>query len=132
MPYDAMRQEMAWCDGFVLIGWDEPFAAAHVEAMSAGKPIVWALDGGIADLAIDGVHGFRVRPRNVSDAASAISRLLADRELRIRMGEEARRLYENQLTWSANAAATLSLLRQASDGAPRAGLESPAQAASSA
>ena len=62
LKHREVMQYMAWCDVFALIGGDEPFATVFSEAMSAGKPIVFASDGGITDVAKNGVHGLAVEP----------------------------------------------------------------------
>jgi glycosyltransferase involved in cell wall biosynthesis len=70
--------------------------------MSAGKPIVFASDGGITDVAKDGVHGFSVEPGDAPSAVSALDRLLADAGLRERLGRNAAAL-AGELTWAQNA-----------------------------
>lgn len=113
LPHTAVLQEMVWADAFVLAGWDEPFATVFLEAMSAGKPIVFASDGGIAEVAKDGVHGLAVPPRDAAALAAALERLLANREERLRMGAAAKALFESRLTWSHNAAQMAELFEQA-------------------
>jgi len=103
-PHREVLQEMVWADAFVLLGWDEPFATVFLEALSAGKPIVFASDGGIADVAEDGVHGLAVPPKDLEAAVAALDRILTDAAARLRMGEAARRLFETRLTWEQNAA----------------------------
>ena len=103
LPHRAFLAEMANCDLFALVGWEEPCATVYMNAMSAGKPIVCCSDGGITDVLEHGVQGFTVRPRDISQAAEAISRLLEDKSERQRMGEEGRKLHGERLTWDANA-----------------------------
>jgi glycosyltransferase involved in cell wall biosynthesis len=102
LKHREVMQNMAWCDVFALIGGDEPFATVFSEAMSAGKPIVFASDGGITDVAKDGVHGLSVEPGDKQSAVSALDRLLGDAELRARLGRAAGEL-ASQLTWAQNA-----------------------------
>jgi glycosyltransferase involved in cell wall biosynthesis len=102
LKHREVMQYMAWCDVFALIGGDEPFATVFSEAMSAGKPIVFASDGGITDVAKDGVHGLAVEPGDASSAISALDRLLGDVELRERLGRNAAAL-AGELTWAQNA-----------------------------
>jgi glycosyltransferase involved in cell wall biosynthesis len=116
LSHSQVLQEMVWADAFVLAGWDEPFATVFLEAMSAGKPIVFASDGGIAEVAEDGVHGLAVPPRDVDALAAALGRLLSHREERLRMGAMARVLFESRLTWSHNAARMAELFETATAG----------------
>lgn len=62
-----------------------------LEAMAAGLPVVASAVGGIPDIIEDGVHGFLVPPGDVNALSDALGRLLADEELRIRMGMAGRR-----------------------------------------
>jgi glycosyltransferase involved in cell wall biosynthesis len=102
LKHREVMQYMAWCDVFALIGGDEPFATVFSEAMSAGKPIVFASDGGITDVAKDGIHGLGVEPGDAPSAVSALERLLGDAELRERLGRNAAAL-AGELTWAQNA-----------------------------
>ena len=97
---------------FALIGGDEPFATVFSEAMSAGKPIVFASDGGITDVAKDGVHGLSVEPGDARSAVAALDRLLGDAELRARLGRGASEL-ASQLTWEQNARNVAELFKAA-------------------
>jgi glycosyltransferase involved in cell wall biosynthesis len=111
--HKTVLQEMCWCDAFVLLGWDEPFATVFVEAMSAGKPFICCNDGGINDLARDEVHGVTVRPKDTPAAAHALDRILTDSALRQRLGRNARALFETTLRWDHNAAKMADIFRSA-------------------
>jgi glycosyltransferase involved in cell wall biosynthesis len=115
LKHREVMQYMAWCDVFALIGGDEPFATVFSEAMSAGKAIVFASDGGITDVAKDGVHGLSVEPGDAPSAVAALDRLLGDPELRGRLGRGASGLAA-QLTWAANARNIAELFQAALEG----------------
>ena len=112
LKHREVMQYMAWCDAFALIGGDEPFATVFSEAMSAGKPIVFASDGGITDVAKDGVHGLAVEPGDLRSAIFALDRLLGDVELRERLGRNAAAL-AGGLTWAQNARSVSALFQAA-------------------
>jgi len=61
-----------------------------LEAMSAGAAIVASDTAPVREVISDGENGLLVDFFSVEDLAGAISRLLADREYRNRLGEEAR------------------------------------------
>lgn len=63
---------------------------ALLEALGCGVPAVVADTGATRDFVEDGVNGFVVPPDDTSATAVAIGRLLADGELRARLGREAR------------------------------------------
>jgi glycosyltransferase involved in cell wall biosynthesis len=94
---------MVWCDLFAHIGINEPFAPVFSEAMMAGKPIIFASDGGINDVARDGVHGLSVAPNDENAAAAALDRLLTDSALRNQLAASATELAHAKLTWPVNA-----------------------------
>ena len=62
-----------------------------LEAMASGRPIVGSRIGGIIDQVVDGETGFLVPPGDVAALRQAMARLMADPELRARMGEAAKR-----------------------------------------
>jgi glycosyltransferase involved in cell wall biosynthesis len=62
-----------------------------MEAMSIGRPVIASRIGGIIDLVADGETGFLVRPGDSLALQQAIERLLADPDLRGRMGQAALR-----------------------------------------
>lgn len=93
-PHDKVLQEMAWCDIFALVGWDEPFGVVFLEAMSAGKPVICANDGGINDVVVSGVHGLTVPPRDLDSTVNALERLISDDMLRQKCGLAAKQLCE--------------------------------------
>lgn len=72
-----------------------------LEYLACGKPVV-ACHGGVSkDLVIDGYNGVLVDPLNVDELSLAIIRLLKDRKLAKRLGENARRHVESSYDWSA-------------------------------
>jgi glycosyltransferase involved in cell wall biosynthesis len=108
-----VQQEMLWADCFALVGWDEPFATVYLEAMAAGKPIIYCHDGGITDVVRDGVHGYQVPPKDVDATAMAIDRMLSNTTTRLEMGKNARDLVEKHLTWDTKAAELIDLFEVA-------------------
>ena len=113
VSHDRVLQEMVWCDAFALVGAKELFATVFIEAMSAGKPVITASDGGINDVVKDGVHGFAVTPGDESSIAGALDRMLSDEQARRRMGAAALELFRTELNWDTNARTMLGIFRQA-------------------
>lgn len=66
--------------------WSEPFGLTAVEAMMRGTAVVASGSGGLAEIVRDGETGVLVPPDNVDALASALLRLLGDRDLAERMG----------------------------------------------
>jgi glycosyltransferase involved in cell wall biosynthesis len=67
----------------------ETFGLVVLEAMSTGCPVIASRIGGLVDLVADGETGFLVQPGDASALREAIERLLADPDLRMRMGQAA-------------------------------------------
>lgn len=85
----------------------EGFGVACLEAMAHGRPVVASAVGGLLDLVVDGETGLLVGPRDVAGLRSALERLLADAELRKRLGEAGRERVRERFAWSAVTAATI-------------------------
>lgn len=78
----------------------EPFGMVPLEAMSCARPVVGSAVGGLLDTVQDGVTGLLVPPRDPAALAAAVRRLLADDELRRRLGTNGRRRAVAEYDWS--------------------------------
>jgi glycosyltransferase involved in cell wall biosynthesis len=90
----ALTRIMHDTDVFVLSSVLEGQPLGLVEAMAHACPIVTTSVGGIPELIEDGVNGLLCQPRDADALAERIDRLLADADLRRRLGAAARRTYE--------------------------------------
>jgi glycosyltransferase involved in cell wall biosynthesis len=70
--------------------WEEVFGWMIAEAMAHGKPVVATRVGGIPELITNGESGFLVERGDTAAMAERIMTLLADRELRARLGQTGR------------------------------------------
>jgi glycosyltransferase involved in cell wall biosynthesis len=77
-------------DAVMCVPWYEPFGLTAVEAMACGVPVVASAVGGLSDTVADGITGLHVPPRRPDLIAAAVRRLLADPELRRRLGAAGR------------------------------------------
>lgn len=66
--------------------WPEPFGVVVLEAMSAGRPVIASSIGGLPDVVVDGETGLLVPPGDPDALQQALGRLVANRELRERLG----------------------------------------------
>lgn len=69
-----------------------------IEAMAAGLPVISTDQGAITESVIDGVSGFIVGKQNPAQIAGKIRVLIENQDMRMRMGREGRRLYEEHFT----------------------------------
>lgn len=77
-------------DIFVLPSLWEGLPMSILEAMAAGKPVVATGVSGTPEVVVDGETGYIVEPKNVGQLAEKLSLLIADGELRRRMGAAGR------------------------------------------
>jgi len=85
----------------------EGFGVACLEAMAHGRPVVATSVGGLRDLVVDGDTGLVVPPRDAAALRTALQRLLADPELRRRLGAAGRERARTQFSWQTVTDATL-------------------------
>ncbi len=67
----------------------DPCPTAVMEAMSSGRPVIASRIGGLPDLIDDGETGLLIRPGDPLELRQAIERLMANPDLRYRMGQAA-------------------------------------------
>jgi glycosyltransferase involved in cell wall biosynthesis len=94
----------------------EGYGVVAREAMAHGRPVVATAVGGLLDAVEDGVTGVRVPPRDPVALRVAIERLLADAELRARLGAAGREAARTRFTWEAATTATIAAYRDATAG----------------
>lgn len=70
--------------------WEEQVGMTNIQAMACGVPVVSTLSGAIPEYVPDGLAGILVPERSPRALADALLSLLADPELRRRMGEAGR------------------------------------------
>ena len=89
-PRRDVADVLAQSDVFVLSSRSEGFPVSILEAMAARLPVVATDVGGIGEAVVDGETGFLVRPGDPRALATALELLVADRELRARLGAAGR------------------------------------------
>jgi glycosyltransferase involved in cell wall biosynthesis len=76
----------------------EGFPMVVLEAMSLGKPVITTNLGGLPEIIKDGYSGFIVPPGDIDALADKMEILTKDRDLCKRLGQNARREYEEKYT----------------------------------
>jgi glycosyltransferase involved in cell wall biosynthesis len=91
----------------------EGYGVVAREAMAYGRSVVATDVGGLSDAVDDGVTGLLVPPRDSEALRGAIERLLADRELRRRLGQAARDVAGREFSWDEATSTTIAAYRAA-------------------
>jgi glycosyltransferase involved in cell wall biosynthesis len=104
-----LRHWYAAADVAVTTPWYEPFGLTPLEAMACATPVIGSRVGGIGFTIVDGETGFLVPPKNPEALARSLERLLADADLRQRMGKAGRARIEREFTWPTVASRTAAL-----------------------
>ena len=94
LPYYAIM------DIFVLPSLFEGLPNVILEAMAMKKPVIATNVGGNPDVLSNGENGFLVPARDVSKLAAALTRLVEDRQMRIKMGVLNRMKIEKNFQWN--------------------------------
>ena len=85
----------------------EGFGVVCLEAMAHARPVVASAVGGLRDLVVHEQTGLLVAPGDRPALRAALQRLLADRELRRRLGDAGRERARREFSWERVASLTL-------------------------
>jgi len=109
LPYDSLPQVYAGADLVIAPTYYDSFPIRILEALASAVPVVASSVGGIPESVRTGETG-RLVPTGDSDALTeAVVDLLNDDVLRKRMGENGRRLVQEQFSWQKASDSTLAL-----------------------
>jgi glycosyltransferase involved in cell wall biosynthesis len=95
----------------LITNW-EGFPLSILESMRAGLPVVASAVGGVEESVRDQETGYLVPQGNADVLRNRIERLLTDPDLRIRLGANGRRSYEQHFTLDRMVANTLAVYRE--------------------
>ncbi|HWA14940.1 MAG TPA: glycosyltransferase family 4 protein, partial [Gemmatimonadales bacterium] len=86
-----LRSYYAQADALVMASFAEGLPVVLMEAMAAGLPCIASRITGIPELIENGVSGLLTAPGDVEGICAAVEQLMANSDLRRRIGEAARR-----------------------------------------
>lgn len=98
-------------DIFLMSSKTEGLGTILIEAMAAGVPVVATRAGGIPELVEDGVTGLLAAPGDSEGLANAVTRLLEDPDLRVRVKNNALKK-AGEFSFRKTAEATLAIYRE--------------------
>jgi glycosyltransferase involved in cell wall biosynthesis len=96
----------------LLITKWEGFPRSILEAMRAGLPVIASAVGGVAESVRDGDTGFTVPREDVGALQERLLKLLANPDLRCRMGRRARERYEQEFMLASTVSRTLAVYHE--------------------
>jgi len=98
---EALVRYYANADVFIMPSTGEGFGFVFLEAMAQGTPAIGGNRDATPEVIIDGETGFLVDPNSIESIVNAVSRLLGDEPLRLRMGQAAERHVRQNFSYSA-------------------------------
>jgi glycosyltransferase involved in cell wall biosynthesis len=81
-----------------LPSYREGLAKGLIEAAACGRALVASDIPGCREVIVDGVNGFLVPPKQVVPLADAIEKIIMDKQLMARMGNESRKIAEHNFS----------------------------------
>jgi L-malate glycosyltransferase len=99
VPHAEVPKYLNKLDIYVALSRLESFGVAVLEASACAIPVVVADVGGLPEVVKNNKTGFIVPAENVNTAATAISQLVCDRDLRSAMGFEGRQHVTSTFDW---------------------------------
>ena len=85
-------------DVYLVPSKEEPFGRVVIEGMAAGLAVVGSNNGGIPEMISDGHDGFLRSPNDLDGWIGIVKTLMEDKELRKRIGKNARNTVEDYFT----------------------------------
>jgi glycosyltransferase involved in cell wall biosynthesis len=113
VPHDELNRLYARAAVVACPSRREGFGVACLEAMAHARPVVATDVGGLRDLVVDGETGLVVAPRDQRALRAALERLLADADLRRRLGAAGRERARERFSWDSVTDATVEAYRMA-------------------
>jgi glycosyltransferase involved in cell wall biosynthesis len=95
---EDLARAYACGDIFLHCSITETFGLVVLESMASGVPVIARDEGGPSEIVADGKSGYLTAPNNLDGFVEKIIKLGDDTELRMRLGNECRRMAE-EATW---------------------------------
>ena len=83
-------------DVFVMPSYFEAFGLIAIEAMACKVPVIATDMGSISEIIPDGTYGIKILPKNSSQIAEAIKKVLSDEALSLQMSAKAYKMVQDK------------------------------------
>lgn len=97
-PLEKVKNDMRNCWVYVLPSLSEGLGRVLIEAAMLRKPSIGTNVDGIPDIIQDGKNGFLFESGNIEELTEKLDKLMGNKELAIKMGEEGRKFVENKFS----------------------------------
>ena len=102
ISFDEISNYFNQLDVLVNISDYESFGVSVVEAMACEKAVIVTNVGGLKEVVGDENYGSLVNIRNVDETADAIKKYIFDKDLKIKVGHNARKRVISLYNWDDN------------------------------
>jgi glycosyltransferase involved in cell wall biosynthesis len=99
IPYNEVVKFHNMMDIEVIPSLRESFGVSVLEASSCGKPVIVTSVGGLPETVEEGKTGLIVEPANIEELSCALIKLIEDKNLRTKMGENGRSWIIENFQW---------------------------------
>jgi glycosyltransferase involved in cell wall biosynthesis len=99
-----VSQYLLASDIFILPSRSEGISLSLMEACAAGLPIIASNVGGIPEVAKENINSILFESENIQQLGECIVRLTKDRNLRLKLGEQSKKIYEEYFSTQTNVA----------------------------
>ncbi|MBI5149418.1 MAG: glycosyltransferase family 4 protein [Candidatus Omnitrophica bacterium] len=100
-PAGEVRRQLALANVYVNSSLCEGLSVSIMEAMAARLPVIATRVTGVAELIEDNVNGYLVEPKDETELAAALQKMILDTDKRKKMGEISRRRIETDFALEA-------------------------------
>lgn len=100
LEFEELAKVYQTHDAFVFPSlWDEPQGVTYLEAMASGVPVVASKVGGQQEILKEGLSALFYPPESEEGLAHCLMSLATQKDLRLRLAEEGRRLVEREMSF---------------------------------
>jgi GT2 family glycosyltransferase/glycosyltransferase involved in cell wall biosynthesis len=100
LSYERYLEELDQSDIVLVSSRDDTLPLVSLDALAAGKVLICGESTGTSDYLENGVSGIVYGENSPSEVSKALAKALADTKLRAKLGQGAKRLYQNTFTVS--------------------------------
>ncbi len=102
ISHEDVPRYLNMMDVYAALSLSESFGVAVIEASASELPVVVTNIGGLKEVVEDGITGLMVPPATIKEPAEAFEKLIANEDLRLKLGRNGRLRVEKMYNWKHN------------------------------